>query len=45
VKRRGEVFDTDFEVTYWIDETHRKDAELNFDEVFEEKYNKKINFY
>jgi len=36
--------DTDFEVTDWTTETHSKDADPNFDEVFEDHAVKRIDF-
>jgi len=36
--------DTDFEATDWTTETHSKDADPNFDEVFEDHTVKRIDF-
>ena len=38
-----EVDDTDFEATDWTTETHSKDADPNFDEVFEDEAVKRID--
>ena len=36
--------DVDFETTDWTDETHSKDADPNFDEVFEDNTVKRLDF-
>jgi spore coat protein CotH len=38
-----DVDDADFEATDWTDETHSKDADPNFDEVFEDNAVKRID--
>ena len=37
------IDDTDFEATDWTTETHSKDADPNFDEVFEDNAVKRID--
>jgi len=39
----GEVDDTDFEATDWTTETHSKDADPNFDEIFEDNAVKRLD--
>tara|TARA_R100000935_G_scaffold2714_6_gene7495 strand:- start:8524 stop:9975 length:1452 start_codon:yes stop_codon:yes gene_type:complete len=39
----GEIDDTDFETTDWTTETHSKDADPNFDEVFEDNAVKRLD--
>ena len=36
--------DTDFEATDWTTETHTKDVDPNFDEVFEDNTVKRLDF-
>ncbi|MEM5564464.1 CotH kinase family protein [Psychroserpens sp. AS72] len=38
-----EILDTDFEATDWTSETHSKDADPNFDEVFEDNAVKRLD--
>ena len=40
----SEVTDADFEATDWIDETHSKSADPNFDEVFDDTQVKRLDF-
>lgn len=40
----SEVSDSDFDVTQWTDATHSKDAEPNFDEVFDDSQVKRFDF-